>query len=83
MLIQRGEELRAAVAIGRAVVPGQRRTHNRPDSEHPILRPRRVDDLAEPNQRHLRRIDYAVNGLNSEIAQVRDGYGTIGDFGTS
>src|SRR5208282_5041458 len=71
------------MSVARSMVARQAGHDNRPRPDHSAACPRAFDDLAETDQRNLRRIDHAEDGLDALIAETGNRDGRVGDFGTA
>lgn len=71
----------AGRAVGDPVVGRQAGHHERAYAEHAVGGPRPIRDRAEADQRDLRRVDDANDGLDALLAQVRHGDRRVGQFG--
>src|SRR5208283_2249432 len=71
------------MTVARAMVARQARHHNRPRPDHSAACPRALDDLAETDQRNLRRIDDSEDALDTLVAETGDGDRRVGNFGTA
>ena len=74
------EEPAAGVAVGGAVVGGQRGDHHRPDAQQAVDRPRPLGDAAEADERDLGRVDHPVHRLDPLVAEVGHGDRGVGQL---
>jgi hypothetical protein len=77
------EKSRAARTIRRPVVPGESGAHHRTHIEHSVLGPRLFDDLSEPDESDLRRVDDSIDRLDPEVPEVGDDRGGVGELRAS
>jgi len=69
------------VAVADAVVGGQRRGDDRRHAQAAVDRPRPLRHAAETHQRHLRRVDHAVDGGHALLAEAGDRDRAGGELG--
>ena len=69
--------------VARAMVAREACHHDRPRADHTIPRPRLFDDLAEPDQRDLRRIDDPEDSFDALLTEAGDRDRRIGNFRTA
>ena len=65
------------------MIGGEGRGEDRADAEHAVVRPGLLGDPAEADERDLRRVNDAEEGLAAEVAEVRDGDGAVAEFRTA